>query len=171
MKKLVFASFLAAGLLATQSCKKENNGSELTAASEVTTTDPAIDEAAMTNTASAVGQTQAEEVASNQPLTSVVLAQSHFDFGNVKKGESVQHDYEITNTGTNPLIISKVVPGCGCTAPDYTKEPILPGKKGKITLKFDSSSFDGAQHKQAEVYANVEKGPMVITFSANVQPK
>ncbi len=167
MKKLVFASFLAAGLLTIQSCKKESNSSELTAASEVTTTDPAIDEASM-NT-STVGQTQAEEVASNKPLTTVVLAQSHFDFGDVKKGESVQHDYEITNTGTNPLIISKVVPGCGCTAPDYTKEPILPGQKGKITLKFDSSSFDGAQHKQAEVYANVEKGPMVITFSANVK--
>jgi hypothetical protein len=68
------------------------------------------------------------------------------------------------------LIISQVKPGCGCTVPDYTKEPILPGKKGQITLKFDSSSFDGLVNKQAEIYANVEKAPIVIGFSADIQP-
>ena len=46
----------------------------------------------------------------------------------------------------------------------------MPGQKGKVTLKFDSSSFDGAQHKSAEIYANVEKAPIVISFTANVKP-
>lgn len=106
--------------------------------------------------------------AKSKPLTNVVLTENHWDFKEVKKGESVEHNYEITNTGENPLIISHVKPGCGCTAPEYTKEPILPGQKGVITLKFDSSSFDGLQNKQAEVYANVENAPIVISFSANV---
>ncbi|MDO4225294.1 MAG: DUF1573 domain-containing protein, partial [Bergeyella zoohelcum] len=81
--------------------------------------------------------------AKSKPLTNVALSESHWDFKDVKKGESVEHIYEITNTGENPLIISEVKPACGCTAPDFTREPIMPGKKGKITLKFDSSNFDG----------------------------
>ncbi|TXF77259.1 DUF1573 domain-containing protein [Chryseobacterium sp.] len=108
--------------------------------------------------------------AQSKPLTTLALSENQFDFGKIKKGETVQHIYEVTNTGTNPLIISQVKPGCGCTAPEYTKDPILPGQKGKITLKFDSSSFDGMVNKQAEVYANVEKTPIVITFTANIQP-
>ena len=103
-----------------------------------------------------------------KPQTSLALSENHWDFKDVKKGESVEHVYEVTNTGSNPLVISQVKPSCGCTAPDYTKEPIMPGQKGQITLKFDSSNFDGLQNKQAEVYANVEKAPIVLTFSANV---
>ena len=108
--------------------------------------------------------------AQSKPLTNLVLSEAHFEFGKMKKGDQKEHIYEVTNTGENPLIISQVKPGCGCTVPDYTKEPILPGKKGKITLKFDSSSFDGLVNKQAEVYANVEKAPIIITFSADIQP-
>ncbi len=108
--------------------------------------------------------------ASNQPLTTVALSESNFDFGNIKKGDKVEHVYEITNTGDNPLVISEVKPGCGCTAPDFTKEPILPGKKGKVTLHFDSSSFDGNVQKYADVFANVEKSPIKLTFTANIQP-
>lgn len=108
--------------------------------------------------------------AQSKPLTTAALSEAAFEFGKIKKGDHKEHTYEITNTGENPLIISQVKPGCGCTVPDYTKEPILPGQKGKITLKFDSSNFDGLVNKQAEIYANVEKAPMVITFSADIQP-
>ena len=108
--------------------------------------------------------------AQSKLLTNLVLSEAHFEFGKMKKGDQKEHIYEVTNTGENPLIISQVKPGCGCTVPDYTKEPILPGKKGKITLKFDSSSFDGLVNKQAEVYANVEKAPIIISFSADIQP-
>jgi hypothetical protein len=108
--------------------------------------------------------------AQSKPLTNIVLSEAQFDFGKIRKGDQKEHTYEITNMGENPLIISQVKPGCGCTVPDYTKEPILPGKKGQITLKFDSSSFDGLVNKQAEIYANVEKAPIVIGFSADIQP-
>lgn len=109
--------------------------------------------------------------AQKNPLTTVALKESDFDFGEIKKGDVVSHVYEITNTGKNPLIISSVKPGCGCTAPEFTKEPILPGKTGKITLKFDSTSFDGLVSKAADIYTNVEKAPIRIGFTANIQPK
>lgn len=104
------------------------------------------------------------------PVTTVALSESTFAFGKIKKGDKVEHIYEVTNTGETPLVISEVKPACGCTVPDYTKDPILPGQKGQITLKFDSASFDGFVTKQAEVYANVEKAPIVIAFSADIQP-
>ncbi len=106
--------------------------------------------------------------AKKNPTTTIVLKESNFDFKDVKKGDVVDHKFEITNTGKNPLIISEVKPGCGCTVPEYTKEPIMPGKKGFVNLKFDSSSFDGMQSKSADVYANVENMPIKLSFSANV---
>jgi hypothetical protein len=154
------------------SCKKEENkelqNSETIAPDSLSTAAPADSLSAVTP-APATGET-VTPAASNQPLTTVALSESNFDFGNIKKGDKVNHIYEITNTGTSPLVISEVKPGCGCTAPEFTKEPILPGKKGKITLSFDSSSFDGAVQKFADVYANVEKAPIKLTFNANIQP-
>jgi hypothetical protein len=46
----------------------------------------------------------------------------------------------------------------------------MPGKKGKITLHFDSTNFDGNVNKYADVFANVEKAPIRINFTANIQP-
>lgn len=108
------------------------------------------------------------EKSQNQPLTNIAISENHYDFKEVKKGQTVSHRYEFTNTGKKPLIISAVVPGCGCTAPEYSKEPIMPGQNGFVTLTFDSTNFQGIQRKAAEVYANVEQLPIVLTFSANV---
>ena len=150
---LLSVFILSAGM---QSCKKDKN-------------EPA-DQLIVDHQTETVANTEEARIedAQSQPLTNLVLSENTFDFGDIKKGESVEHEYQVTNTGKNPLIISSVVPGCGCTAPDYTKDPIMPGKTGTITLKFDSSNFDGQIHKQAEVYANVEKTPIVIEFTGNV---
>lgn len=151
MKRLILASLLGIGILSVQSCKKE-------------TTTTAGEEVVADSTTTQVAQ----PTMPTAPLTNVALSENSHNFGDVKKGESVEHTYEITNTGNNPLIISEVKPACGCTAPDYTKEPIMPGQKGKITLKFDSTNFEGMQQKQAEVFANVEASPILIMFTANV---
>ena len=182
MKKtlsIIALSVIAFGLT---SCKKETKTEETT--TETVAADTTMAPAAMpdsmntsaTTETSASSQMSGAETTtsaaakSDQPLTTIALAQSNYDFGTIKKGSKVNHVYEITNTGKNPLIISEVKPGCGCTAPEFTKEPIMPGKKGKITLSFDSSSFDGAVSKYADVFANVEKAPIKLTFVANVQP-
>lgn len=172
MKKtlsIIALSIIGFGLV---SCKKEENKTaENSAVAGVDSTNaPSTDSTVAPVTPAAVGGEVAAPVKSNQPTTTIALSESNFDFGNIKKGSKVNHVYEVTNTGTNPLIISEVKPGCGCTAPDFTKEPIMPGKKGKITLSFDSSNFDGAVNKYADVFANVEKAPVKLTFNANVQP-
>jgi hypothetical protein len=147
------------------SCKKENKEEVLLERPDIHRSAPAD-----SSNVAANPETAAPATVSNQPLTTIALSESNFDFGKIKKGDKVEHIYEITNTGTNPLVISEVKPGCGCTAPDFTKEPIMPGKKGKITLHFDSTNFDGNVNKYADVFANVEKAPIKLTFTANIQP-
>lgn len=170
MKKtlsIIALSIIGFGLT---SCKKENKevtGTETAVAMDSAATAATPGDSASTKMLTA-GETPAP--ASNQPLTTIALSENSFDFGNIKKGDKVHHIYEVTNTGTNPLVISEVKPGCGCTAGDFTKEPIMPGKKGKITLHFDSTNFDGNVSKFADVYANVEKAPIKLTFTANIQP-
>ncbi|MCG2792800.1 MAG: DUF1573 domain-containing protein [Weeksellaceae bacterium] len=151
----------------TLSCKKE----EKTPSKKI-----GADAAQSSSVAQAIAEPEQEQAqdsemlteAKSKPLTTVAFSETNHNFGNIKQGEKVEHIYEVTNTGTNPLIISSVKPGCGCTVPDYTKEPILPGKKGKITLHFDSTNFDGAVNKVADVFVNVEKAPVRLTFSANI---
>lgn len=172
MKKtlsIIALSIIGFGLV---SCKKENQQAAAGAeTANITDSTAGATNLAPTDSAAAPAANTAEAApVSNQPLTSVALSESNFDFGKIKKGDKVEHIYEITNTGKNPLVISEVKPGCGCTAPDFTKDPILPGKKGKITLHFDSSSFDGNVQKYADVFANVDKAPIKLTFTANIQP-
>ncbi len=157
MKKIFFGALVLS--LSLVSCKKDQQSDQLI--------ETQIKGAEAANSG-VVSQEDLIREAKAKPITNLVLSENHFDFKDIKKGEKVEHTYEVTNTGKNPLIISSVKPGCGCTTPKYTKDPILPGQKGTITLGFDSSNFDGAINKQAEVYANVDKAPILITFSGNV---
>lgn len=158
MKKNIF--IVAMLSLALVSCKKNEKAETLHSNNENVIAEVATPEVQ--------SQTSLIQETKNNPQTSLALSENHWNFKDVKKGESVEHIYEVTNTGDNPLIISQVKPTCGCTVPEYTKEPIMPGQKGNITLRFDSSAFEGLQNKQVEVYANVETAPIVLTFSANV---
>ena len=158
--------------LALFSCKNESK--ENTADETLTVSDEHLASMSENKSANESPVYKPEDLAKDvkdKPLTNLVLSESNFNFGKITKGQIVEHTYEVSNTGKNPLIIAHVRPGCGCTAPDFTKEPILPGKKGKITLKFDSSNFDGMVQKQAEVYANINAVPIMLTFTADIQTK
>lgn len=163
---IIALSIIGFGLV---SCKKENKETQT---AETLATDSTVAHVAPADSAVVpmANETTTAAPTPDQPLTSVALKESSFDFGNIKKGDKVEHVYEITNTGNNPLIISEVKPACGCTAPDFTKDPIMPGKKGKVTLHFDSSNFEGNVQKYADVFANVDNAPIKLTFTANIQP-
>lgn len=77
-----------------------------------------------------------------------------YDFGEVKEGEKVEHEFTFTNTGNEPLIISKVHASCGCTTPEYSKNPIAPGEVGKVKVVFNSDGQMGKQHKVITVTSN-----------------
>jgi hypothetical protein len=105
------------------------------------------------------------------PTTSINFKELEYDFGTVKDGEIARHEYAFTNTGTEPLIISNVKAGCGCTAPSWPKEPIPPGGNGKILVEFDSKGKPGPQSKGVTVYANTDPSQITLTIKGLVEAK
>lgn len=95
------------------------------------------------------------------------------DFGSIKaaKGE-VSYAYKFTNTGDAPLVIVSVTNGgCGCTRPEYPKQPIAPGKTGVITIKFNPTGRRGEFNRQVQVKTNAAKGKRVkLKFSGSIIP-
>lgn len=77
-----------------------------------------------------------------------------YTFGTIQEGEKVEHLYEFTNTGKSPLIISDVQASCGCTTPEFTKEPVKPGEKGTIKVIFNSQGQRGKQQKIISILSN-----------------
>lgn len=76
-----------------------------------------------------------------------------FDYGNVKAGSDGHRFFTVKNTGDKPLIISEVKPACGCTTPEWSKDPILPGKSTQIKVGYNTG-IKGAFNKLIEVYSN-----------------
>jgi hypothetical protein len=76
----------------------------------------------------------------------VKFAKESIDFGKTKLNKPVSVDYEFTNVSKEPIIIESARASCGCTTPTWTKEPVLPGKKGKITAGYSANSV-GQQNK------------------------
>jgi len=91
------------------------------------------------------------------------------EFGEVKHKSPVVYEFEFTNNGQAPLIIADVEGSCGCTVTEYSKDPIAPGKKGKIKATFDAAAL-GKFHKSIKVTANVEGGPEYLYLQGTVVP-
>ncbi len=97
-----------------------------------------------------------------------------FDFGKIKWNVPATHIFKFTNTGSEPLIISNVKAGCGCTTPDWTKQPIPPGKTGFVSARFNAAA-SGQFSKTVTVTSNATSGntKMLIikgTVDMNVSP-
>ncbi|MGX5819898.1 DUF1573 domain-containing protein [Chitinophaga lutea] len=79
------------------------------------------------------------------------------NFGDVEEGEVVEHSFRFTNTGGKSLVIVNAQASCGCTVPQWPKEPIQPGESGYITVKFDSKGRpEGFTEKEIFIQANTE---------------
>ncbi len=91
----------------------------------------------------------------------------YHDFGTIKAGEKVSTTFVFTNSGTAPLIISDIITPCGCTVPEWPKEPILPGEKKEIKVEFNSAGKDGILRKALRIISNAS-GDNVLQIKVNV---
>ena len=82
-----------------------------------------------------------------------------YDFGILKRGPVAPHVFEFTNTGNQPLIVMNVTPSCGCTNVDWSKNPILPGQKGKIMLSLKTEEQHGIFNKEVYIQSNAVNNP------------
>ncbi|MCF2442991.1 DUF1573 domain-containing protein [Dyadobacter sp. CY345] len=81
---------------------------------------------------------------------------SSYDFGTIQEGEVVEHTFNFKNDGPYPLILNNITSSCGCTTPEWPREPIAPNAASSIKVRFNSKGKSGPQVKTVTVYANTE---------------
>ena len=91
-----------------------------------------------------------------------------WDFGEIKQGESSDHVFQFINTGSEPLIISNAKGSCGCTVPDWPKEPILPNSAGQISVQFNSGEKKGRQNKTVTLTTNCTPNTTILRVVGNI---
>jgi hypothetical protein len=101
----------------------------------------------------------------------MTFAKESHDFGQVNEGDKVVFNFFFTNTGKSALIISNATATCGCTVPEYPKQPLAPGKTGIIHVVFNSTGKSGMQNKIITLTTNTFKGNEELHLVGNVKPK
>lgn len=146
MKKIIFAICI----LTLASCGSKNPSD-----------DTAIGTDAVANSESAAGKIDAD-------LPDMTFEEEIFDFGKIVQGEKVTHAFVFKNTGKKNLIVSNASGSCGCTVPEWPKEPVQPGASGKINVVFNSEGKSGMQEKTVTIVTNCEPATRVIRIKAEI---
>lgn len=92
------------------------------------------------------------------------------DFGTIDEGDKVETVFTFTNNGDADLLITKATGSCGCTVPEYPKEPVKPGEKATMKVSFSSNGKKGRQNKTVTIKANTKSGEEKLTIKASVTP-
>ncbi|KAA5534981.1 DUF1573 domain-containing protein [Taibaiella lutea] len=143
-------SILAVAILALASTGVFAQGKKLEAAPKATSVVPAV---APTTTAT--------------PETTIKFKTETHDFGTLQEGDPAEAEFVFTNTGKKPLIIQNVQPGCGCTTPFWSKDPVAPGKTGVIKASYGTKGRVGAFNKNITVTSTA--GTNVIYIKGTVE--
>ena len=107
-----------------------------------------------------------------QKKAEVEFKKNVHDYGSIKEEiEVALSEFEFTNIGKTPVVIQRVVTSCGCAAPSYTREPILPGKSGKVKVVYNTIYRPGNFRKSVRVYTNVPDTVYTLTIKGHVIPK
>ena len=100
----------------------------------------------------------------------IALKETEFDFGKIPQGKPVTHVFMFTNTGKTPLALENVQASCGCTTPEWSKDPVAPGETSQITVGYNASTegaftksititYNGNQTSQINIKGEVWKTP------------
>ncbi len=111
----------------------------------------------------------AENINPNGPK--MVFDQMTHEFGKITQGESVSYEFKFKNTGKEPLIITSASGSCGCTVPDWPKDPIKPGGSASIKVTFNSAGKMGGQDKTVTIVSNATEGTLVLHMKGTVDAK
>lgn len=98
---------------------------------------------------------------------SMKFVSDEHSFGTIPEGPSVTYDFEFKNIGKEPIVLSGVQASCGCTTPTWTKDPVLPGKTGKISATYNTQGRPGSFVKTITINSNV--GTKVVKITGTVE--
>ena len=100
-------------------------------------------------------------------LPEITFEKKTHDFGKVIDGEKVSYSFKFKNTGIEPLILSNVTSSCGCTVPEWPREPILKGKSASVKVKYDTNRI-GPINKTITVISNAKEASVQLKIIGNV---
>lgn len=112
---------------------------------------------------------QTTEVKQEEVKGEITFTALEHDYGTIEYDANGTCEFEFTNTGKVPIILNNVQASCGCTVPEWSKEPIKPGDKGKISVKYNTK-IPGPIQKQVLVYSNAVTSPIVLKIKGEVKP-
>ena len=107
-------------------------------------------------------------VSAQEKMAKIEFKTETLDYGDIAKGSDGVRVFEFTNTGTAPLVISKVSSSCGCTIPKKPEAPIMPGESGEIQVKYDTNRV-GPIRKAVTVISNADTPTKILKIKGNVK--
>lgn len=114
---------------------------------------------------------QTSPVAENKNQPEIKFEAEEYNFGTVKQGDMVTYEFKFTNTGKEPLVINEAHGSCGCTVPEWPKEPIKKGQTGTIKVAFNTAGKMGTQDKTVTITSNAKTTSKVLHLKGTVVEK
>ena len=100
----------------------------------------------------------------------MTFEKTEIDYGTIAQGSDPLRKFKFKNTGTEPLVIQNARGSCGCTVPNYKKEPVMPGETAEIEVRYDTQR-EGAFTKTVTIETNESETARVLTIKGEVIPK
>lgn len=105
-----------------------------------------------------------------QTTSPVEFKESKHSFGKIPQGKPVTTEFTFTNSSDKPVVIETATAGCGCTTPEFPKEPIMKGKTGTIKVTYNAASMGNFTKTVTVKFANVAE-PVILTIDGEVIAK
>ena len=103
-------------------------------------------------------------------LADIKFEKTTHDFGTFPESQKVTCTFKFTNTGDNLLVIHQAIASCGCTVPQYSKEPIKPGESGEIVVTYNGAGkFPGHFRKSVTIRSNAKKEIVRLYIEGDMQ--
>ena len=118
-------------------------------------------------TFAAFAQNATPKPAANSNAPVITFEKITHDYGTVTKGGDGTCEFKFKNTGVEPLILSNVQSSCGCTVPEWPREPILKGKSASVKVKYDTNRV-GQINKTITVMSNAKEAAIQLKIVGNV---
>jgi hypothetical protein len=112
---------------------------------------------------------QAPAADSSAKVAEIKFQETTHDFGVIEYKGNGAYDFQFTNAGNAPLVISGANTSCGCTTPSYTKTPVAPGESGTVSVKYDTNRT-GVFNKSVTIISNAKTPQVVLYIKGEVKP-
>ncbi|MEX2592977.1 MAG: DUF1573 domain-containing protein [Anditalea sp.] len=168
MKQLnLLPAYILTGVLLITGCDNNNKGEKDERIDALEQKISQLEQGQVTTPSNAQSVTPADP----NSVGKLEFEEMEFDFGTINEGRVVEHQFNFTNTGQSPLVISNVQASCGCTSPDWTKVPVKPGDKGYVKVVFNSAGKSGVQSPTVSIQANTSPSVTRLRLKGNVSQK